>query len=59
MAVHKIECSINEKIRDNYDDITIPNRVYITFEEEEAVKIAHMKNSARETMLLGEKMHFN
>ena len=57
--MHRIQITIDEEIRDKYDEIITPTMAYITFEEEEAVKIACTNNEIRQTALLGSKMHFN
>ena len=56
--VHRIERLINKSIREHYDELTTPNVAFITFEEEEAVKIARINNKKRTSVLLGSPMHF-
>ena len=56
--VRKYERKINKEIRENYDALTTPNVAFITFEEEEFVKIARYNNSTRKARMLGSPMVF-
>ena len=57
--VHKIEESINDEIKDNYDVLTTPTMCVITFEEEEGKKISiGPNNKTREAKLLGQTLRF-
>lgn len=47
--IHETEREINTAIRENYDELTTPNICFITFEEEEATKIAISNNGKRKT----------
>jgi len=57
--IRKVEREINREIRENYDTLTTPNVVFITFEEEEATKIARANNNKRTATILGGPMHFD